>query len=243
MTAAVAPGNAATWLKRALSERCCQLVCYRAQLPVRPECLRCRSPPLPPRRLLVRCFRLNASLRLSATAKLRSLTTKLAIPLLDRCFLKEAAGPFLLAVGAIAGLGVSLGALVQLAREVVVSGLPLRVALGAALLQTPRFFTLALPYSAMAAVLFADGELGALAAAGVSPARLMVPVCVVGVLAAGMAWGCSEWLVPDASMRARKLVESALTTELHSMQPRPDFMYSEYHARARVAVPADLQRV
>eukprot|EP00899_Mesostigma_viride_P012269 jgi/Mesvir1/21042/Mv08089-RA.3 len=167
--------------------------------------------------------------------------------LLDRWLLVEMLGPCMMAVAVFMSLGVSLGALVELVREVVVSGLPLRVALGAALLQMPRFLNLSLPFSSLAGSLLsmsrmqADSELVALASVGVSPLRLMKPALMLGALTASLALFCGELLVPYASKRAQELVQSALTTEMHAYSVRECVTHRENHPK-KVAGSA-LQRL
>eukprot|EP00897_Mesotaenium_endlicherianum_P003074 jgi/Mesen1/2795/ME000170S01894 len=140
----------------------------------------------------------------------------------------------LLSTGLCAVLGMTLGAMVELFCEVVVSGLPVRVALGAALLQAPRFASLALPMACLAASLFAfsrlsaHSEIVALMASGVSEWRLLVAPLGTALVATALALACNEIVVPSASRRAQAMVETALTTELHSLRPQSHVVYPEY---------------
>ncbi|GAQ82336.1 hypothetical protein KFL_001080110 [Klebsormidium nitens] len=167
---------------------------------------------------------------------------------LDKYILRSMLPGFVMALALCAFLGMSLGALVELIREVVSAGLPLRVAFGAALLQAPRFLSLALPLATLSGVLFGlgslqeRGELGALASAGVSNARLLMAPLLLATLAGLLTLGVNEVLIPVSSTRAHQLVETALTTDLHTLKARDDVIYHEYGPAAGRA-GKQLQRV
>lgn len=147
---------------------------------------------------------------------------------------------FVLGVAICAMLGMSLGALAQLMREVAVAGLPLRVAFGAAILQVPRFAALAAPMACLGAVLLvfsrlrSDAELVALAAAGVSSWRLLVAPVGLAVVAALLTLACNDIVVPKATARARRMVETAVTAELCSLRPQDNMLYKEYSTGGEV---------
>ncbi|KAG0563676.1 hypothetical protein KC19_8G050300 [Ceratodon purpureus] len=157
-----------------------------------------------------------------------------SVPLLDQYLMREMVPVFVLAVGICATLGMSLGALAGLVREVAVSGLPLRVACGAAMLQLPYFAAASMPMACLAASLFGLGRLQsdmesvALFAAGVPLWRMLLsPVCLcfVGVI---LKLTCHNCLIPYGSSQARKMVETALTTHMQGLRQTEDLIYQEY---------------
>jgi hypothetical protein len=84
---------------------------------------------------------------------------RIRIPVLDRYMMTEMMPVFVMAVGLCSIVGMTLGALAGLVREVVVSGLPIAVAATAALLQLPYFAALSMPMACLAASLFGLGRL------------------------------------------------------------------------------------
>ena len=82
------------------------------------------------------------------------------IPLLDRWLLREIVPPLLFAVAAFTVLGLSIGVMFELARQMV-DGMPALIALQLLLLNTPRFLVLSLPMATLFATLLAYSKLSA----------------------------------------------------------------------------------
>ncbi|MCP5990235.1 LptF/LptG family permease, partial [Klebsiella pneumoniae] len=64
---------------------------------------------------------------------------------MDRYILREMLGPFLFGVGAFTSVGLSIGVVFELVRQVTEAGLPLSVAAQVFLLKMPDFLVLAFP--------------------------------------------------------------------------------------------------
>ncbi|CAM6010097.1 unnamed protein product [Sphagnum balticum] len=137
-------------------------------------------------------------------------------------------------------VGMTLGALAGLVREVVVSGLPIAVAATAALLQLPYFAALSMPMACLAASLFglgrlqADMETVAIFSAGVSLWRMLVSPLCLGFVAVLLKLVCHECLIPYGSSQARRMVDMALTTHMQGLRQNNDLVYPEYGVKREV---------
>ncbi|GJP35740.1 hypothetical protein CLOM_g20269 [Closterium sp. NIES-68] len=158
---------------------------------------------------------------------------------LDWYLARSMAGPFAVAAGVAASVGVALGSLAEVARVAANTGAPLRLALLVALHHLPRFLALALPPACLAASLFAfsrllaHNELAALAAGGVAWGRLLrAPVCV-GVAAGALMLACHEHVIPWAMGRAQRMVEAAVTSDMASLPSQEHVLLREYGAHAQ----------
>ncbi|NEP16140.1 MAG: LptF/LptG family permease, partial [Leptolyngbya sp. SIO4C1] len=100
---------------------------------------------------------------------------------MDRYIMRELTLPFLFGVGAFSSIGVSIGALFELIREVTEAGLAVSLAMQVFVLKMPEFIVLAFPMSVLLATMMtysrlsADSELIALRGCGVSVKRIIVP--------------------------------------------------------------------
>lgn len=74
------------------------------------------------------------------------------IPLIDRWLLREIVPPLLFAVALFTVLGLSIGVMFELARQMV-DGMPALIALQLLVLNTPRFLVLSLPMATLLATL------------------------------------------------------------------------------------------
>ena len=141
--------------------------------------------------------------------------------------------PFLFGVGAFSSIAVSIGAVFDLVRKVVESGLPIETALNVFLLQLPSFVVLAFPMSTLLTTLMtysrlsSDSELIALRGCGVSIYRLVLPAVILSFVVTGITFLFNEQIVPAANYQATLTLEQALKEEKPKFQDRNIF-YPEY---------------
>jgi lipopolysaccharide export system permease protein len=141
--------------------------------------------------------------------------------------------PFLFGVGAFSSIAVSIGAVFDLVRKVVESGLPIEIALNVFLLQLPSFVVLAFPMSTLLTTLMtysrlsSDSELIALRGCGVSIYRLVLPAVILSFVVTGITFLFNEQIVPAANYQATLTLEQALKEEKPKFQDRNIF-YPEY---------------
>ncbi|MDA0211153.1 MULTISPECIES: LptF/LptG family permease [Desertifilum] len=154
------------------------------------------------------------------------------ISVMDRYIATEFISPFLFGVGAFSSVGVAIGALFELMREVT-DGLPISIAIKVFFLQLPYFISLAFPMSVLLAALLAygrlssDSELIALRSCGISIYRLAAPALALSLVITGLTFAFNELVVPAAKYEATLTLRRALNRE------RPEFrenniFYPEY---------------
>jgi len=120
-------------------------------------------------------------------------------------------GPFLFALSAITAI-IFLNSLSQRVGDLVGKGLPWTVIGEFLVLSLPHVVALALPMSVLVAVLYAFNELAAsneitaLAAGGVRPRQLMIPVVAMGVLAAVVMYYFNDKVLPDSNHALKNLI-------------------------------------
>lgn len=152
---------------------------------------------------------------------------------MDRYIAAQLLMPFLFGVGAFSSIAVSVGAVFDLVRKVVESGLPIEIALNVFLLQLPYFVVLAFPMSTLLTTLMtysrlsSDSELIALRSCGVSIYRLVLPAVILSFLVTGITFLFNEQIVPAANYQATLTLEQALKEEKPTFQDRNIF-YPEY---------------
>lgn len=155
------------------------------------------------------------------------------LPVLDRYLLRELILPFLFGVGAFASIGLSVGTLFELVREVAESGLSIAIALRVFLLRMPEFIVLAFPMSTLLATLMtysrlsSDSEIVALRSVGVSVYRFIIPALVLSLFVTGMTFSFNELFVPKASYEARITLERALKGEKPPFRQK-NILYTDY---------------
>lgn len=136
--------------------------------------------------------------------------------LVDRYLARELALPFFFGVAAFSSLGISVGVLFEVVRQVVEAGLPLELALQVFLLRLPYFVALALPMSVLLASMMGygrlanDSELVALRSCGLSVYRLVAPALVLSLVVTGVMFALNEAIVPAANYQAKEIIRSAL---------------------------------
>ncbi|MGE0157829.1 MAG: LptF/LptG family permease [Gemmatimonadales bacterium] len=130
---------------------------------------------------------------------------------LTRYLIRVHMGPFLFALSGITAL-IFLNSLSQRVGDLVGKGLPWTVIAEFLVLSLPHVVALALPMAVLVAVLYAfndlvaSNEVTALAAGGVPPRRLMVPVVGLGVIAATVMYYFNDRVLPDSNHALKNLI-------------------------------------
>ncbi|NES96700.1 MAG: YjgP/YjgQ family permease [Desertifilum sp. SIO1I2] len=151
---------------------------------------------------------------------------------MDRYIATEFISPFLFGVGAFSSVGVAIGALFELMREVT-DGLPISIAIKVFFLQLPYFISLAFPMSVLLAALLAygrlssDSELIALRSCGISIYRLAAPALALSLVITGVTFAFNELVVPAAKYEATLTLRRALNREQPEFRENNIF-YPEY---------------
>jgi lipopolysaccharide export system permease protein len=120
-------------------------------------------------------------------------------------------GPFLFALSAITAV-IFLNSFSQRVGDLVGKGLPVRVIVEFLVLSLPHVIALALPMAVLVAVLYAfvelaaSNEITALAAGGVRPRQLMIPVVAMGVVAAVVMYLFNDRVLPDSNHALKNLM-------------------------------------
>lgn len=156
-----------------------------------------------------------------------------AAPILDRYIFVELLLPFLFGIGLFTSLGVAVGTLFELVRQVTEAGLSLGIALQVLLLKLPEFLTLAFPMAMLLAALMAysrlssDSELTALKTLGISPVRIIIPCLVLGLLSTGFTFFCNNYITPSANYQAKIIMAEALKDQ-QKLFKEENILYPEY---------------
>ena len=130
---------------------------------------------------------------------------------LTRYLIRVHMGPFLFALSAITAV-IFLNSFSQRVGDLVGKGLPVRVIVEFLVLSLPHVIALAMPMAVLVAVLFAfvemaaSNEITALAAGGVRPRQLMVPVVAMGVVAAVVMYLFNDRVLPDSNHALKNLM-------------------------------------
>ncbi|HEY9889257.1 MAG TPA: LptF/LptG family permease [Candidatus Obscuribacterales bacterium] len=153
--------------------------------------------------------------------------------LMDWYIARELTLPFLFGVGAFSSIGVSIGALFELIRQVTESGLSIWLAMEIFALRLPEFVVLSFPMSTLLATMMtysrlsADSELIALRGCGVSVRRIVAPAIILSFLVTGMTFAFNELITPAANYRAAYTLEQALNSERAPFRER-NILYREF---------------
>ncbi len=137
------------------------------------------------------------------------------LSVLDRYIIAEFFPPFLFGLGIFLSVGLSVGAVFELVREIAESGLDLTIAVRVLALRVPQFLAYAFPMSTLLATLMAygrlanDNEIVALRSAGFGIYRLAVPILVVSLVVTGWTFAFNETIVPEANFRSRNILSLA----------------------------------
>lgn len=155
------------------------------------------------------------------------------ISVMDRYITSELVAPFLFGVGAFSSIGVAIGSMFELVREITDSGLPIAIAIKIMLLQMPYFISLALPTAMLLATLIgysrlsSDSELIALRSCGISIYRLVLPALILSIIMTGVTFTFNELVVPAARYEAAITLEKALKKEKPKFR-ESNIFYPEY---------------
>ena len=153
--------------------------------------------------------------------------------IMDRYLTKEMVPPFLFGIAAFSSLGISIGAVFELVRKVVESGLPIGIAAKVFVLNFPEFIVLAFPMSTLLATLMtysrlsSQSELTALRSCGVSVYRMVATAICLSFLVTGLTFLFNEQIAPRAKYEATQTLRKALNTEQPSFK-RENLIYPEY---------------
>ncbi|MEB3214698.1 MAG: LptF/LptG family permease [Nostocales cyanobacterium 94392] len=157
----------------------------------------------------------------------------LPMSIMDRYLTSEMIPPFLFGVAAFSSLGVSVGAVFELVRKVVESGLPIGIAARVFILNFPEFIVLAFPMSTLLATLMtysrlsSQSELIALRSCGVSVYRMVATGVCLSFLVTGLTFVFNEQIAPAAKYQATQTMRKALKTEQPTFK-RENLIYPEY---------------
>ena len=162
-----------------------------------------------------------------------TLNSLLPFSIMDRYLVSELLPPFLFGVGAFSSIAVSIGAVFELVRKVVESGLPLSLAGEIFLLRLPEFIVLAFPMSTLLATLMtysrlsSQSELIALRGCGVSVYRMVLTAVILSLCVTGITFIFQEQIAPAAKYQATITLDRALKSERPSFK-QENIIYPEY---------------
>ena len=162
-----------------------------------------------------------------------TLNSLLPFSIMDRYLASELLPPFLFGVGAFSSILVSIGAVFELVRKVVESGLPVNIAGQIFLLSLPEFIVLAFPMSTLLATLMtysrlsSQSELVALRGCGVSVYRMVLTAVVLSLCVTGITFIFNEQIAPAAKYQATITLNKALKSEKPTFK-QANIIYPEY---------------
>ncbi len=149
---------------------------------------------------------------------------------LDRYVTRELGPPLLLGFAGFT-LVLLLQALFLIARQTIEKRVPLTLLLGFVVAELPRLFAFTIPMSLLLAVLVgigrmgSQGEITALRAAAVGPARLFRPVLAVAALLTLVSLGVAHYLMPMGQLKRRALVQEIVRARDLSRETEPGVFY------------------
>ena len=157
----------------------------------------------------------------------------MGLSVMNLYIIKELALPFLFGMGIFTSLGLSIGAVFELIRQVTDSGLPWSIAFKIMVLRLPEFVVFAFPMSILLATLMAysrlssDSELIALRSIGVNVYRLILPAIAFSLCIVSLTFFFNNFVAPAANYQATVTLKQALG------KTRPDFeteniLFDEY---------------
>ncbi len=141
---------------------------------------------------------------------------ELSLSVLNLYIIKELILPFLFGMGIFTALGLSIGAVFELIRQVTDSGLFWGVALEVLVLKMPEFIVLAFPMSILLATLMSysrlssDSELIALRSIGVSVYALIKPAIAFSLCVVAITFMFNNFIAPASSYQASVTLNEAL---------------------------------
>lgn len=170
----------------------------------------------------------------TSKANLRQIPGIFKLFLIDRYIFGELILPFCFGMGLFSSLGIAVGTLFDLVRQVSESQVMFSIALQVLLLKMPEFIAYAIPMSVLLATLMAysrlanDSELIALRSIGVSLYRLIIPAIVFSTAIAGMTFLFQELAVPAANYQSSVVLERAIERENIFSSRQNNLLYPQY---------------
>lgn len=155
------------------------------------------------------------------------------VSVMDRYIFGELVPPFLFGVGAFSSLGVAIGTVFQLVRELADNDITLAIALKVFALQLPYYISLSLPMSMLLATLLgysrlaSDNEITALRSCGIGLYRLVIPAILAGLMVTGVAFTLDQIVVPAAHYEATQTLERAVKGKVNLLGKR-NIIYPEF---------------
>lgn len=138
---------------------------------------------------------------------------------MDRYLVGETLPPFLFGVGAFSSIGVAVGIVFELVRQLTNANISLDVALRVFVLQLPYYISLSFPMAMLLGTLIgysrlsSDSELVALRSCGVSLYRIVRPALLLGLLVTAITFTFDQVVVPGALYEAEITLDRALKDE------------------------------
>ncbi|AMA08769.1 permease [Picosynechococcus sp. PCC 73109] len=153
--------------------------------------------------------------------------------LLDRYIMAQLVGPFLFGLGIFTSLGLTIGVLFEVMRNVVANEITWAIAFQILALRLPEFLVLGLPMATLLGTLTAYSSLSsfseiiALRSVGLPPLRLMLPGLLLGLLITGITFGLNDWIVPQTTKQASSIANIAQGEATIDYQEK-NIIYPEY---------------
>jgi lipopolysaccharide export system permease protein len=141
---------------------------------------------------------------------------RIGLSVMNLYIIKELVLPFLFGMGIFTSLGLSIGAVFELIRQVTDSGLAWGIAAKILVLKMPEFIVFAFPMSILLATLMtysrlsSDSELIALRSIGVNIYRLIMPAIAFSLCIVALTFWFNNFVAPAASYQATVTLKEAL---------------------------------
>ena len=143
-------------------------------------------------------------------------SSKYGFSVMNIYIIRELIAPFLFGMGIFTSLGLSIGAVFELVRQVTEKGLFLGIAIQILFLKMPGFIVLAFPMSILLATLMtysrlsSDSELIALRSVGVNIYKLILPTIIFSFIVVSITFTLNNFVAPAANYQARMTMKKAL---------------------------------
>ncbi|NJL57071.1 YjgP/YjgQ family permease [bacterium] len=153
---------------------------------------------------------------------------------MDRYIISEQIAPFGFGLGLFSGLGVAIGSLFYLVRQVTEAEISALIAVKILFLQLPYFVTFSIPIAVLLASLLAysrlssNSEIVALRSCGVSVQRLLLPTLIISLLLSIVTFVFNDSVVPAANYEATLTLEKAFNEAENIFQQKENIIYPEY---------------
>ncbi|OAB54891.1 permease [Phormidium willei BDU 130791] len=138
---------------------------------------------------------------------------------MDRYIISETLPPFLFGVGAFSSIGIAVGIVFELVRQITNANISFETALQVFLLQLPYYISLSFPMAMLLGTLIAysrlssDSELVALRSCGVSLTRTVRPALIFGLLITLITFTFDQVVVPESLYQAELLFNRAVRSQ------------------------------